>query len=115
MEMTIEQSDNITVVTPLEEHLDASNVEEFKRDITPVLEAHSRVVFDMSQLQFMDSAGLGALLSCLRRLSDSGGDLKLYGMSKPVRAVVQITRMHRIFDIFETKEEALSAFGRDEA
>jgi anti-sigma B factor antagonist len=61
-------------------------------------------------MEFMDSAGLGALLSCLRRLNGAGGDLKLFAMSKAVRSVVQITRMHRIFDIFDTKEEALQAF-----
>jgi anti-sigma B factor antagonist len=110
MEMTTEQSDDITIITPLGEHLDASNAEGFKRDIAPLLEGNARVLLDMSHIDFMDSAGLGALLSCLRRINGAGGDLKLFEMSKAVRAVVQITRMHRIFDIFDTKEEALQAF-----
>lgn len=110
MEMNVEQSGDITIIALHGEQLDASNAEEFKRDIAPLLEDKTKVVFDMTALEFMDSAGLGAMLSCLRRLNSAGGDLKLFGMSKAVRAVVQITRMHRIFDIFDTKEDALQAF-----
>jgi anti-sigma B factor antagonist len=111
MEMTTEKIGDVTVVELRGGRLDASMTEEFKRDITPLLEANSQVLFDMSHLQFVDSAGIGAILSCLRRLSAAGGDLKLFGVSKPVRGVFEITRMHRIFDIFGTKEEAVRAFG----
>jgi len=110
MELTLEKRGEVAVVTPRVEHLDASNAEDFKRDMTPVLEANRKILLNMSPLTFLDSAGLGALLSCLRRLSSAGGDMKLSGVSKPVRSVFQITRMHRIFDIFDTPEEALHAF-----
>ena len=110
MQIDIEKTDDIAVVTLQAEHLDASAAEEFKREMQPVLDANSKVVFDMSPLQFVDSAGLGAILSCLRRLSAANGDLKLCGLSKPVRAVFEISRMHRIFDIFPTRSEAIQAF-----
>jgi anti-sigma B factor antagonist len=67
-------------------------------------------VIDLSRLRFVDSSGLGAFISCLRKLNAKGGDLKLCGMSKQVRAVFELVRMHRIFDIFGTREEALRAF-----
>jgi anti-sigma B factor antagonist len=111
MEMAVETIDGVTVVELHGEYLDASIAEEFKRDIAPVLEeANSKVVFDMSQLQFVDSAGIGAILSCRRRLSAAGGDLKLCAVSKPVRGAFEITRMHRLFDIFDTQEEAIRSF-----
>ena len=110
MEIGVEKTGDVAVVALRGEHLDASIAEEFKRDIAPILEANSKVVFDMGQLDFVDSAGLGAILSCLRRLSAAGGDLKLSEMTRPVRAVFEIARMHRIFDIFPTKEEAVRAF-----
>jgi anti-sigma B factor antagonist len=65
---------------------------------------------DLSHLRFVDSSGLGAMLSCLRQLNATGGDLKLCGMSKAVRAVFELVRMHRIFDIYDTRELAVSAF-----
>ena len=97
------------------EELDASNAGEFKRDIAPVLEANTKLVIDLSRLRFVDSSGLGAFLSCLRKLNAKGGDLKLCGMSKQVRAVFELVRMHRIFDIYGTREEAVRAFAAVEA
>ena len=110
MEMTLEKMDDVIVVVLPGESLDASNAKDFKRDIAPVLEANAKVVFDMDQLRFVDSSGLGAILSCLRKLNAAGGDLKLCAMSKPVRTLFELVRMHRIFDIFNTREEAVHAF-----
>lgn len=110
MEITVEKAGDVTIATPQGEHLIASNVEEFRRDVGAILDDNSRVAFDMSHLQFVDSSGIGALLSCLRKLSASGGDMKVFALSKPVQGVFQITRMHRIFDILATREEALAAF-----
>jgi len=111
MEMTTEKVGDVTVVLLPGDNLDASNAPEFKTDIQSVLEANAKVVFDLGQLGFVDSAGLGAILSCLRKLNAEGGDLKLFGMQKPVRALFELVRMHRIFDIFNTRDEAVRSFG----
>jgi anti-sigma B factor antagonist len=110
MDMTIEQIAGVTVVVLPEKELDAGNTEEFKAIIAPVLKAHSKMVFDLSQLRFIDSSGLGAFLSCLRQLSVKGGELKLCGLSKQVYQTFELVRMHRIFDIYSTKNEAVQAF-----
>jgi anti-sigma B factor antagonist len=110
MELTVEKIGDVAVVQVHGEHLDASVADEFRRDMTPLIEADPRMVLDMSRMQFLDSAGLGALLSCLRRLSAEEGDLKLCGLTRPVRSVFEISRMHRIFDIYDTRDEALRAF-----
>ena len=110
MEIAVEKTGDIAVVQIPVEELDASNAAELKRDIGPVLEANKKVVLDLSRLRFVDSSGLGALLSSLRQLTGRGGDLRLFGMSKPVRALFELVRMHRIFDIYGTKEEAMHAF-----
>jgi anti-sigma B factor antagonist len=111
MDTKVETTDsNITIMTLLGDVLDASNAKDFRRVASPVLERSKKVVFDLSGLQFVDSSGLGAILSCLRQLNASGGDLKLCGMTKPVRALFELVRMHRLFDIFNTKEEAVRAY-----
>jgi anti-sigma B factor antagonist len=110
MEIPVDNMGGVAVaVVPVDE-LDASNAGEFKRDIAPLLQANSKLVLDLSRLSFVDSSGLGAMLSCLRQLSAKGGDLKLFGMSKQVRALFELVRMHRIFDIYGTKDEAVRAF-----
>jgi anti-sigma B factor antagonist len=110
MEITVDKIGDVAVaVIPVEE-LDASNAGDFKRDMTPLLESQTKLVIDLSRLRFVDSSGLGAFISCLRKLNGKGGDLKLCGMSKQVRAVFELVRMHRIFEIFGTRDEAARAF-----
>ena len=110
MDIVLQQQGNVTVAAVPVEELDASNAADFKRDMAPVLDEHPRLVLDLSRLRFVDSSGLGAFISCLRKLNAKGGDLKLCGMSKTVRAVFELVRMHRVFDILGTQDEAVRAF-----
>jgi len=112
MQMAFEKVGDVAVAAVPVEELDASNAGEFKRDIAPMLDANGKLVLDLSRLRFVDSSGLGAFISCLRKLNAKGGDLKLCGMSKQVRAVFELVRMHRVFDILGTREDALRAFER---
>jgi anti-sigma B factor antagonist len=94
------------------DNLDTSNAGAFKSDMAPILQSSKKVVFDLSQLEFVDSSGLGAVLSCLRTLNTNGGDLKLCQMRKPVRVLFELVRMHRVFDIYDTREDAVKAFSQ---
>jgi anti-sigma B factor antagonist len=107
MNLTVEKQGAVTIVLLPGEQLDASNAKDFKRDVAGTLGGASKIVLDLSQLRFVDSSGLGAMLSCLRQVNAAGGDLKLCGMSKPVRALFEMVRMHRIFDICETRDDAV--------
>jgi anti-sigma B factor antagonist len=110
MQMRVEKIREVTVAAVPVEELDASNAAEFKRDIAPVIASGTKLVLDLSRLRFIDSSGLGAFISCLRKLHAKGGDLKLCAMSKQVRAVFELVRMHRVFDILDTADEAVRAF-----
>ncbi len=90
--------------------LDASNSDEFKNAILPVLAENEKIALDLSKISFVDSSGCGALLSCLRNLAAKEGELKLYGVQKPVRTLFELVRMHRVVDILNTREEALQSF-----
>ncbi|HXG52461.1 MAG TPA: STAS domain-containing protein [candidate division Zixibacteria bacterium] len=110
MEIAVEKIGDVAVAELRVEELDAGNAAEFKREIAPLLEAHTKLVIDLGRLRFTDSSGLGAFISCLRKLNAKGGDLKLCRMSKQVRAVFELVRMHRVFEIFDTREKAVQAF-----
>ncbi len=107
----MEKTGNVAVVALPGETLDANNSKEFRASVDPVLNENDKVLFDMSEMRFVDSSGCGALLSCLRTLNTRGGDLKLCNVSKPVRVLFELIRMHRIVDIFNSKDEALRSFG----
>jgi anti-sigma B factor antagonist len=110
MEIPSETREGVTVLEIPVSELDAGNVTELKRAMAGVLDTNTRLVLDLHRTQFVDSSGLGAILSFLGQVGERGGDLKLCGMTKQVRSTFELVRMHRIFDIFETREEAIRAF-----
>jgi anti-sigma B factor antagonist len=107
MTIKTEEVDGVVVAHLEEETLDAGNAKEFKSKVAALIAPGTKLIFDLSRLKFVDSSGLGALLSCLRQLNSSGGALKLCAMVKPVRALFELVRMHRVFEIFNTQEEAI--------
>lgn len=100
----------VLVIEAKEKVLDARTSKSFRSAVEGQLEAGKCVVLDLSSLSFIDSSGLGTLLSCLRQTTAKGGDLKLSSLTPQVRAVFQLVRMHRLFDIYNTREEAVRAF-----
>lgn len=100
----------VLVLAPRAEALDADNVAEFRESMASSLDGAKDAVLDLGSLQFIDSSGLGAILSFLRQLNAAQGDLKLCGLSRPVRAVFELVRMHRIFEIYGDSDEALRSF-----
>lgn len=104
----------VAVVAFTRDSLDASNTKTFKDDMQPVLTQHQRILLDLEALQFVDSSGLGAMLSCLRAMHDKGGHMALCGMSKPVRTLFELVRMYRIFDIYANRSEALTVMDQED-
>jgi anti-sigma B factor antagonist len=105
---TIDSLPGTAIVAFPVDNLDAGNVKDFRAAIQAIADSHDNVVLDMQRLNFVDSSGLGALLSCLRTMKGKKGQLLLFGMTKPVRALFELVRMHRIFSIYNSREEALA-------
>ena len=110
MELLTETVQGVTLVTVTAEFIDANNGKEFKEQMLALLDGLTRVVLDLQHVQFIDSSGCGALLTCLKKLTAAGGDLKICSVSRPVRALFDLVRMQRIMDIFKTCAEAVQAF-----
>jgi anti-sigma B factor antagonist len=104
------EGDGVLVLELREAALDVKNMREFRQAAHALMQDKPRVVFDMTGVRFVDSSGLGALISCLRHVRGNQGDMKLCSMSKPVRALFELTRMHRVFNIIETRDEAVRSF-----
>jgi anti-sigma B factor antagonist len=110
MRPTVENIEDVAVVTVNIEQFDAGNADDFRRDMAPVLQDSRKVVLDLGRVRFVDSRGCGAILSCLKQVAAVGGDLKLCQVSKPVRSVFELIRLHRICEILPTREDAVKAF-----
>lgn len=104
--------DNILVVMLQEVRLDAVNASLFKVSALELIHHTqlSKVVIDLSHVQFIDSSGLGALLAIQRSLNKEGGALKLAYLNKNIQTMFEIVSMHRILDIFPTVEDTIKSF-----
>ena len=105
------EGQDVLVIELREDNLDASNVREFRDAVQSLIQDRSKVALDMAGVNFVDSSGLGALISCLRQLNGKRGDFWLCEMSRTVRALFELMRMHRVFNIHETRADAVASFG----
>jgi anti-sigma B factor antagonist len=67
-------------------------------------------VIDCSNLNFIDSMGLGILISLLRRVRQRDGDVKVSALSEEVKTIFEITRLHRLFDVCNDSAAAVKKF-----
>jgi anti-sigma B factor antagonist len=70
----------------------------------------TRVIFDFAQVDYLDSAGIGMLVSCLTKLKNSGGDLRLASLKPMVAGVFKLTKIDTIMGIFPSVTEASQNF-----
>ena len=94
----------------LDGRLVAACSEEFKELMFERLKDHKSILFDLSKMVHVDSSGLGALVSILQRVNSNGGVIKLACLQSRPRIVFEITKIYRVFDIYDTVEEALASF-----
>jgi len=94
----------------LDGRLVAACSEEFKDTMFERLKDQKSVLFDLTKMVHIDSSGLGALVSILQRVNTNGGVIKLACLQARPRIVFDITKIYRVFDIYDTVEEALASF-----
>jgi len=92
---------------------DAGEVDSFRAYVSKfALAAPEFFVIDMSEVDYIDSGGLGCLVSFLRRVRRNEGDIKLAMVSDKVRNVFELTRLYRIFEIFDHTQVAVNSYSR---
>ncbi|TMC54133.1 MAG: STAS domain-containing protein [Chloroflexi bacterium] len=69
-----------------------------------------KVVIDMEGISFVDSTGLGSVISALKEIRNSQGELRLAAPNQQVRVVLELTTLDRVFPYYATVEEALAGF-----
>jgi len=101
---------NEIFVVEMSGSLDVSLQKELRDDLSRAMPPASDGVLDFSGVSFVDSSCLGALVSLLKSTRDAGGDFKLASLTDDVRSIFQITRLERVFEVFDTVEEAAESY-----
>ena len=94
-------------VVKIEERLDAENASVFKEKIEKLINTEeSEIILDFSNTKFIDSIGLGSLVSMLKQTANKKISIVLCSLSPQVRQIFELTKLYRLFEIFDSMEEA---------
>lgn len=108
MNLQSEQINGSTVLHVKEKRLDAHNSPELNEQILKLLNSgENKLIIDLDEVYFVDSSGLGVLLSGFKNAASHDGSFVLTGLQTQVRSMFELTRLHRVFTISPTLKEAL--------
>jgi anti-sigma B factor antagonist len=82
------------------------------RDVLRDLSAqgNKKILLNLSEVSYIDSSGIGELVSGFTSVSNGGGTLKLLGLTKRVKDLLQITKLYTVFDVHEEEAHAIRSF-----
>ena len=111
MGFTVRRNGKDVVVVDVEGQLIVGNRQELKARILEALEAGDRkFLIDFTHTGYIDSSGLGVLVSLSKKIRDEGGDLRLAGLNEDLRTLFELTKLDTLFAISDSAQDALSAF-----
>lgn len=109
MNLHLEQHNGFGILFIHEERIDAHNSNELKEYLLHLIEQGERnLVVQLEQVRFIDSSGLGALLSGHKNAAAKAGRLVLSNVQKQVLSMFEITRLNTVFDIYTDVNEVLT-------
>ena len=109
--MSLETSStNGFTIARLPTRLDAAAADAVRTELVSMLGAPgARLLLDLSRVQFIDSTGLGVLVTAHKTAVAKGLKFALFALPDPVRSIVEVTRLHSVFDIYPDRDSALGA------
>lgn len=113
MHVDIRRNGDIVIVD-LKGKLTAGLGDQILRETVDALLAENwkKILVNLSETTFVDSAGVGELVAGLRTARRLGAELKLLSVSERVRSTLYISRLLPIFDVFGSEDEAVARFAR---
>ena len=99
------------VVVEVDGQLIVGNRQELKQTVLDALEeGDKKFLIDFSKTGYIDSSGLGVLVSLSKKIRDEGGDLRLAGLNDDLKTLFELTKLDTLFAITDSASEALAAF-----
>jgi anti-sigma B factor antagonist len=99
------------VIVGVDGQLIVGNRQELKQKVLDSLEGGTRrFVIDFTKTGYIDSSGLGVLVSLSKKVREQGGELRLAGLNEDLQTLFELTKLDTLFAIAKTPAEALAAF-----
>ncbi|WP_300670127.1 STAS domain-containing protein [Desulfoluna sp.] len=109
MRLETKKEGGVFIIRSLESRMDAKVAVDFRAEIARHIDdGNKHIVFNVGGINFIDSSGLGAIVSCLKHVGREG-ELVIAEADETVLSMFKLTRMDRVFRIYETEREAIQA------
>lgn len=113
--LAITHKAGVSLLKVLENKIDMNDTVDLKEKIfLEITNGNSRIVLDLSNVEEMDSSGLGALLFGKRQANAAKGDLVLLNANKKVKTILRIAQLSHVFNTFDSPEEAIEFLNNPE-
>ena len=113
MKTTERQSGDITIVDVQGRIVFGEGEEEFREAVTGAIESgRTKLVINMAEVPYVDSAGISQLVRTFVTTSRRGGQMKLLNLTRRVHDLLTITRLLTVIEAFDSEEEAVASFGK---
>ena len=111
LEVELKEKDGIAILE-LGGEVDSLNSPEISKLISAYLQrGNTKILVNLKAVSYLDSSGLGALLSGMTNTKAKGGALKLCGLQEAVMKVFEMARLTEVFEIHDTEDAAIKSFG----
>lgn len=110
MSFGVTKENDITIID-VEGQLIVGNRQELKQKVLQELESGERkFLIDFAQTGYIDSSGLGVLVSLSKKIREHGGELRLANLNEDLRTLFELTKLDTLFQISKNRDEALGSF-----
>ncbi len=112
VKLTTRQVNDVTVIDAVGRITLGEGASTFRDTIRDMAQGgHKKVLLNLSEISYIDSSGIGELVSGFTTVTNHGGNLKLLGLSKRVKDLLQITKLYTVFEVYDDEAEAVRSFG----
>ena len=111
VKLTSRQVGDVTVIDAAGRITLGEGASAFREKIRELVNNNSKkILLNLGDVTYIDSSGIGELVSGFTTVTNSGGQLKLVGLSKRVKDLLQITKLYTVFEAFEDEAQAVRSF-----
>jgi anti-sigma B factor antagonist len=111
MSISTHEKDDVVILEPKGKIMGGPEATELRNHLYDLIsQDHKKVVIDLLHVEWMNSTGLGILISGMTSLRNNKGELKLSSVSEKVASLFEITKLSSVFEIFDSADQAVVSF-----
>ena len=111
VKLTTRQVGDVTVVDAVGRITLGDGASSFRDTIRDLAgKGHKKLLLNLAEVSYIDSSGIGEMVSSFTTVSNQGGIVKLLNLTKRVKDLLQITKLYTVFEVFEDETAAVRSF-----